>query len=93
MIALAPPFSFDIAKNLENFAKHDLYLSDFAGFDNHAFTAIRDVRRNYGEERYRAFGRIDEKPYMVVLTIRDAAIRLISFRRCHSKEIARYERS
>jgi uncharacterized protein len=54
---------------------------------------IDDERFDYGEERYRAFGFIEEAAYCLVFTIRGDAIRAISLRRAHEKEMRRYVRS
>ena len=81
---------FDPAKDEANLAAHGLRLSDFAGFDTEA-AVVEDKRFDYGERRFRAFGRIDGKGYCLVLTIRQGKERLISFRRCHEKEMRRYE--
>jgi uncharacterized DUF497 family protein len=81
---------FDPAKDQANFEQHDLRLSDFEGFDGDPIV-VEDSRFDYGERRFRAFGRIGGEPYCLVYTIRDPNLRLISFRRAHEKEIARYE--
>ena len=81
---------FDSAKDQANYEKHGLRLSEFSGFDDEGVTIVDD-RRDYGEVRYRTFGRIDGTPHMIAFTIREASIRLISFRRMHEKEMKRYE--
>ena len=42
--------------------------------------------------RYRAFGRIDGLGYCLVFSHRAEKVRVISFRRCHEREMARYDR-
>ena len=79
---------FDPAKNAANIAKHGLSLADFAGFDAEPLV-IEDHRKVYGEPRFRAFGRIGGKGHMIAYC--ETGIRLISFRRCHEKEMRRYE--
>lgn len=81
---------WDEAKDAENLAKHGLSLSAFAGFDTEPNVHIDD-RYNYGEIRYRAFGRIDGAGHCLVFTVRDDQRRLISFRRARDKEMRRYE--
>jgi hypothetical protein len=82
---------WDQAKNEANFAKHGLWFESFEGFDAQPVPLL-DVRSNYGEERFRAFGRIDGTPYSIAYTRRGKILRLISFRRAHEKELTRYER-
>ncbi len=51
----------------------------------------RDQRWDYGEERFRALGLLDEKVFIVIYTKRLAAIRIISARRANRREVRRYE--
>ena len=81
--------SYDPAKNAENRSKHGLSLADFDKFDGEPHVAT-DTRRDYGEVRYQARGRIDGLGYCVVFTVTDTGIHLISFRRAHEKEMRRY---
>jgi hypothetical protein len=80
---------FDPDKDRTNREKHGIGLSDFAGFDGE-LRPIRDMRADYGEVRYRAFGTIDGLGYMIAFTLQRDHIRLISFRRAREKEIRRY---
>lgn len=52
---------------------------------------IQDRRWDYGEDRYRLLGMIDGRTYVVVYTVRNSAIRIISARKAHPKEVADYE--
>jgi uncharacterized DUF497 family protein len=81
---------FDPAKNAINIRKHGVALADFCGFDAEMIVKVDD-RRDYGEVRFRGFGRIDGQGYCVVYTRRDDTARLISFRRVHDKEMRRHE--
>lgn len=81
---------FDPAKDTVNFNKHGLHLSDFRGFDAGTDITIADDRADYGEPRYRTFGRIAGLGYMIAFTLRRDQLRLISFRRAHEKEMKRY---
>lgn len=83
-------YDFDPAKDAANFEAHGLKLSDFAGFDMKP-AVVEDGRVDYGEVRFRAFGRIDGEGYCLVYTERDTGPRLISFRRAHEKEMRNYE--
>lgn len=83
-------YEFDPAKDERNRRRHGLGLADFAGFDAEPLI-VEDDRFDYGERRYRAFGRIDGHAYCLVYTVRGRKLRLISFRRAHDEEIRRYE--
>ena len=84
-------FIFDDTKNAANLAKHGFGLDAFRGYDDDPLI-IPDDRRDYGESRYRAFGRIGGLGYMIAFAVRSDHIRLISFRRAHEKEMLRYGR-
>ena len=80
---------FDPAKDAANIVKHGLSLADFAGFDDAPIIRI-DGRQEYGEVRYRAWGRIGERGFCQVFTAVPGGMRIISFRRAHEKEMKRY---
>jgi uncharacterized DUF497 family protein len=73
---------FDPAKDAANIAKMDFQTA----------AVMIDRRQNYGEVRYRAFNRIAGEGRCLVFTIRNGAIRVISFRRARDKEMRRYGR-
>ncbi len=81
---------FDPEKDATNIAKHGLSLAQFDGFDSDPVFEIDD-RRAYGEIRYRAFGRVDGAGRCLVFTLREGAMRLISFRAARHKELRHYE--
>jgi len=62
-------------------------------FADPALLVEHDQRWDYGEERFRAFGVIDEKVFVVIFTRRLRAIRIISARRANSREVKRYEKN
>ncbi|MNT81541.1 hypothetical protein D3C72_2211460 [compost metagenome] len=51
---------------------------------------LEDDRREYGERRFRAFGRIDGLAYCLAFTVHENAVRAISPRRAHQTEMKRY---
>ena len=67
---------------------------DFASrvFEDRNIDIMLDNRKNYGEDRLRAFGVIDGLMYCVIFTKREDSIRIISARREHenSKDWRRY---
>ena len=81
---------FDPAKDTINRAKHGLSLADFVGFDADPIVTV-DGRTDYGEARYRAFGRIAGAGHCLVFTMRGEVMRIIGFRRARDKEMRRYE--
>jgi uncharacterized DUF497 family protein len=79
---------FDPTKDADNIAKHRVSLARASDFEMLAVEP--DMRFDYGEERYRAWGLIDGVFYCLVFTTRDQRIRAISLRRAHDKEIKRH---
>ena len=88
---LRAPFSFDPEKSQANREKHGFGLDEFTGFDSGTERIFADDRFDYGEERFRAFGRIDGQGYMAAFARRGDTIRLISFRRAHEREMRRHD--
>lgn len=61
-----------------------------AFFDPHR--CIRaDLRHSYGEDRFQLLGQIDTRVFVVVYTNRTHAIRIISARKAHTREVKPYE--
>ncbi len=79
---------FDAAKDETNIAKHGVSLSRAVELD--IMAVLRDERFNYGEDRYRAWGIIDDVAYCLAFSIRNKKVRAISLRRAHKKEMDRY---
>jgi uncharacterized DUF497 family protein len=79
---------FDPTKDADNIAKHGVSLARAGDFEMLAVEP--DMRFDYGEERYRAWGLIDGAFYCLVFTTRGERVRAISFRRAHDKEIKRH---
>ncbi|MEQ1497721.1 MAG: BrnT family toxin [Novosphingobium sp.] len=82
---------FDPAKDAINRAKHGLSLADAAAFELGSAVVELDGRFDYGEMRFRAFGRVDGQARCLVFAWSGSTIRAISYRRAHGKEMRRYE--
>ena len=84
-------FEWDDGKNKNNILKHGI---DFAGaaliFLDCDRIEITDNRKNYGEERYRTIGMVNEIILCVVYTIRKFNYRIISARRANKDERETY---
>jgi uncharacterized DUF497 family protein len=81
---------FDPAKDEANIAKHGVSLGLAAEFDLAAAIILVDDRKDYGETRFRAFGRIGGLAYCLAFALRPAIVRIISLRRAHADEMARH---
>jgi hypothetical protein len=49
-----------------------------------------DLRRDYGEPRFRLFGRVDGRLFVIVYTVRPGVVRIISARKANARERARH---
>jgi uncharacterized DUF497 family protein len=59
-------------------------------FDWSSAVVARDERKDYGEVRYRAFGRAGALKLCIAFTLRGPETRIISVRRMHDKEARKY---
>ena len=51
---------------------------------------VRDVRRDYGEERFRLYGRVARRLFVIAYTRRQTVTRIISARKANARERDRY---
>lgn len=83
-------FEWDEAKRLTNLEKHGLDFAEVAGFELLAAVIVPDRRRDYGENRFRAYLRVDGAGRSLSFTWRNDRIRIISLRRARDRELRRY---
>lgn len=84
-------FEWDGRKAVINFRKHGIAFPFAAQiFKDENRTEKRDENEDYGEVRWLTTGLIDEVEFVVVYTIRDQKIRIISARRANSHERKAY---
>lgn len=85
--------TFDSQKDLNNQAERGISLSEAANLDWDSWLGAEDVRRDYGEVRYRGYAIMpaENRLYCVVHTYREDAIRIISLRKANSREVVLYE--
>lgn len=84
-------YEWDEAKNRSNLAKHGVGFTLVEQFDWAGAVLEMDERYVYGEQRFRAFGRIEGRPFCVAFTPRGDRLRIISVRPMHEKEARRYD--
>jgi uncharacterized DUF497 family protein len=82
---------YDPEKNARNIRERGLSFDDVALLDWSTAIERQDTRKNYGEVRFQACIRgPDNKPYIVVYTVRGARMWVISFRRANTRESRSY---
>jgi uncharacterized DUF497 family protein len=84
-------YEWDDDKTAINFAKHGVSFSVIEYFDWSSAIVKQDTRKDYGETRFMAFGKIGSRLHVAVYTKRSATIRVIGLRKANSREVKRYE--
>lgn len=82
--------TFDPKKNADNIRDRQLPFDYVAKLEWSSAVVVEDVRKDYGERRFRVFGHIENRLYAVVFTPREDAVHVISFRKANSREVRRY---
>ncbi|MDD2685195.1 MAG: BrnT family toxin [Gallionella sp.] len=82
--------TFDPKKNADNIRDRQLPFDDVENLEWSSAVIIEDVRKDYGERRFRVLGYIEDRLYAVVFTPRGDAVHVISFRKANSREVKRY---
>jgi uncharacterized protein len=83
--------SFDASKNERNIALRGISFELAMAFEWDGALIVEDVRRDYGESRFQALGRIDGRLHMLVFTPRKGKTHVISLRKANEREVKRYE--
>ena len=84
---------WDSKKAAANERKHGVpFVLAGRTFDDPACLILEDRRRDYGEERFNAFGKIDGRVFMLAFTWRGDRCRVISMRKANARETRRYYR-
>lgn len=87
------PYSWDEAKRAANLQRHAIDFKSIEAFQWEAALIWRDTRRDYGERRFLALGKLDERVHVLVYTPRGGSLRIISLRKANQREVKRYEKS
>ena len=83
--------TFDPAKNARNVALRGLSFERAAEFDFETAVFEVDARHDYGETRTTVIGGLDGVLHVLIFTMREEALRVISFRKANKREVRRYE--
>ncbi|MEN9670722.1 MAG: hypothetical protein RL018_999 [Pseudomonadota bacterium] len=82
---------FDPAKNARNIELRGLSFTLVEALDWSTAIILEDLRRDYGERRFRVFGLIGTSLHTMIFTPRGEKIRVISLRKSNLAERKRYE--
>jgi hypothetical protein len=86
-------FEWDEAKRQANILKHGIDFVDATAMFSGRFIETDDLRRDYGERRHRAVGRVGEAIIQIAYTWRGARRRIISARRAGRNDRRTYHAS
>jgi len=79
-------FEWDSNKNQSNINVHGIDFHDAWRIFESPMLSKVDNRKDYGEERWISLGQLDAAVVVVVYTIRNSKIRIISIRRANHDE-------
>ena len=81
--------TFDPVKNARNISERGLPFERVAELDWDAAVIDEDVRKDYGEHRFGVLAKMGHRVHAAVVTFRQDATHVISFRKANERE-ARY---
>ncbi|SMM98287.1 hypothetical protein SPONL_2096 [uncultured Candidatus Thioglobus sp.] len=81
---------YDPAKNASNIIKHGISFTEVAEFDFASALIIKDERLSYGEDRFTAYGYLNNRLYFLCFVVRNNQFRVISFRKANKREAKFY---
>lgn len=81
--------SYDPAKNERNIRERGLSFDEAADFDFETAQVFVDARQDYGETRYVAIGKLNDRVHVLCFAETADGIRVISFRKANAREVSR----
>jgi uncharacterized protein len=84
-------FEWDEVNRERNLAKHGLDFVEVSEFHWEQALVVVDQRKEYGEDRFVAYGPLQGRVVIVVFSRREGIIRVISLRRANEREKRFYE--
>ena len=88
-----PKIEFDVRKSERNARERGLPFDRAVDFEWEDAVVVNDVRRNYGERRLVATGRLDGRLHVMCFVRITDGIRVISLRRANMREVLAYEQA
>ncbi len=91
--SLSVAIEFDSAKEARNREKHGISMARAAELFEQPFRDIEDLRAEYGERRFIAYGFIEERLFVCVTVWRGQRRRIVSLRKANRREIDAYRQT
>jgi uncharacterized DUF497 family protein len=86
-------FTHDAKKLASNVANHQVWFHEAEGFEWETATIAVDSRKRYGKTRFVANGCIGLRLYVMVFTLRETSLRIISLRKANKREEKNYAKA
>ena len=83
---------YDPSKNAINIETRGLSFDEVINFEFETAIRWQDTRKDYGEVRFCALGKVNGRVHSLVYTRIEGGIRVISFRKANDREVNAYER-
>ena len=84
-------YTYDETKRAANRLVHGVDFTVAEDFDWLTALVAEDMRKDYGERRYVALGRIGTRLHVLIFTPRGGTVRIISLRKANKREVRHYE--
>lgn len=88
---MAVVFEWNDAKRASNLVKHGVDFADAERLEWSTALIAEDTRTDYGEIRWIGFAKLEGRLHCIAFTRRKGAVRVISMRKAHWKEVRLYE--
>ena len=85
-------YEWDEEKRQRTLSERGIDFDLIKTFDWDTARVVQDDRADYGETRFRAIGLIEGRLFVVVITPRGDALRVISLRKANGREQKRWHR-
>ncbi|MBW2709185.1 MAG: BrnT family toxin [Deltaproteobacteria bacterium] len=85
-------YEWDESKDIANQVKHGINFGKAEKFCWDTAIETIDDRSDYGEERWVAMGLIGVRLHVMIYTLRENNIRIISLRKANKREVEYYEK-
>lgn len=82
---------WDEGKRKQTLERRGLDFAEVANFDYDTVVTVADLRRDYGEQRYNAYGYLHGVLCTYCFTWRDGRMRVISMRKANARERQKYQ--
>ncbi|MEM9050281.1 MAG: BrnT family toxin [Pseudomonadota bacterium] len=83
-------FEWDTDKASDNQQRHGVAFDAAKEFDFKSALTVKDTRYDYGETRWRSLGMVGARLHVIVYTLREGTIRVISLRKANAREQKEY---